>query len=146
MTSILRVLEVVGVPREAPYVAEWFDSRISMTKDDIFVDILYEMVQEWEPVGGAIRLKTSEEFRDTVGTEIYYAASYYNICGNYDWRQFLVGSASDIFENTSRPKRTRFNKIKSFKIIKIICYYFYSKLHISNTTNIVSGDTTQQFN
>ena len=106
------------LPREAPYVAEWFDSRISMTKDDIFVDILYEMVQEWEPVGGAIRLKTSEEFRDTVGTEIYYAATYYNICGNYDWRQFLVGSASDIFENTSRPKRTRFNKIKSFKINK----------------------------
>jgi hypothetical protein len=106
------------IPREAPYAGEWFDSRISMTKDDIFVDILYEMVQEWEPVSGAIRLKASGEFRDTVGTGIYYAASYYNICGNYDWLQFLQGSGSNPFENTSRPKRTRFNKIKSFKINK----------------------------
>ena len=107
------------LPRQPWYAVEWFDSRISMTKDDIFVDILYEMVQEWEPVNGAIRLLATSEPTEKDTTPIPpVIASYYNICGNYHWHQFL-DSDNDRFKGFSRPKKTRFNKIKSFKINKI---------------------------
>lgn len=108
------------LPRQPWYAVEWFDSRISMTKDDIFVDILYEMVQEWEPVNGAIKLLTTSEPIEKDATPIAPVLNgYYNICGNYDWTQFLIGGGTKPFEGYSRPKKTRFNKIKSFKINKV---------------------------
>lgn len=106
------------LPRDIWCGVEWFDSRISMTKDDIFVDILYELVQEWEPVDGAIKLLMSrEQYSHLLASPPVGVNSYYNVCGNYDWSQFLIGS-TDLFHGYSRPKRTRFNKIKSFKINK----------------------------
>ena len=106
------------LPRDIWCGVEWFDSRISMTKDDIFVDILYELVQEWEPVDGTIKLLMSrEQYSHGLASPPAGVNGYYNVCGNYDWNQFLVGS-TDLFYGYSRPKRTRFNKIKSFKINK----------------------------
>jgi hypothetical protein len=105
------------LPRDIWCGVEWFDSRISMTKDDIFVDILYELVQEWEPVGGAIKLLMSREQFSHQLDRPPVENPYYNVCGDYSSWQFLTGS-TDLFHGYSRPKRTRFNKIKSFKINK----------------------------
>lgn len=136
--------ETEGQRIEEPYLAEWFSGRVNIDKNNIYVDIVYEIIREYEE-----------------GLQVYPNKSYYQIDGTGDneirerpgivARHIGLTSTTGEYDETThdcllsqpgeqifaRALRDKFNKTIRYTIEK-------SSFTITNTEEFVGSHSTEK--